>query len=186
MKISKKVVLFKLTAISLCFTIFLSLFMITSISAAALLSDDFESGNANNWTATMGTWSVVQDGGSYVYYQSSTSEGRTSAGNQSWTNYSIQADVKVDNFNGTNRAYVAGRYADGNNFYAASLYNSAGGTTLCDSGTLLNGSSVNVASTLGLSTAVGWTPSLYDPLKLNPTSDIPTFVPDNAGAGKIQ
>ena len=128
MKISKKVGLFKLTALSLCFTIFLSLFMINSISAATLLSDDFESGNANNWAATSGTWSVVQDGGSYVYYQSSTSEGRTSAGNQSWTNYSIQADVKVDNFNGTNRAYVAGRYADGNNFYAASLYNSSGGT----------------------------------------------------------
>ena len=127
MNMSKKALL-KSTAISLCFTLFLSLFMITSISAATLFSDDFEGGNANNWTATSGTWSVVQDGGSYVYYQSSTSEGRTSAGNQSWTDYSIQADVKVDNFNGTNRAYVAGRYVDGNNFYAASLYNNSGGT----------------------------------------------------------
>ena len=48
-------------------------------------------------------------------------------GNTSWTDYSVEANVKVDNWNGTNRVYVAGRYQDGNNFYAASLYNSNGG-----------------------------------------------------------
>lgn len=96
-------------------------------SAAALFNDDFESGNSNNWTATTGTWSVVKDGNSNVYAQTSTSEGRTSAGDSSWTDYAAQADVKVEDFNGTNRTYVAGRYKDGNNYYAASLYNSGGG-----------------------------------------------------------
>ncbi|NOV02029.1 DUF1080 domain-containing protein [Paenibacillus sp. LMG 31457] len=97
-------------------------------NAASLLSSNFNDGTAAGWTPTSGTWSVVQDAGNYVYSQSSTSEGRTSAGSQSWTDYSVEAKVKVEDFNGSNRAYVAGRYKDGNNFYAASLYNSSGGT----------------------------------------------------------
>lgn len=94
--------------------------------AASLFSDTFENGSGN-WTATSGTWTVTQDGGSNVYAQTSSSEGRTSAGSSSWSNYSVQADVKVENFNGSNRTYVAGRYLDGNNFYAASISNSSGG-----------------------------------------------------------
>ncbi|KWX70151.1 hypothetical protein AML91_28250 [Paenibacillus jilunlii] len=101
---------------------------IPSVQAASLFSDDFESGSAGNWTSTTGTWSVVQDGSSHVYYQSGSSEGRTSAGSSSWSDYSVQADVKVDNFNGNNRTYVCGRYTDGNNYYAASISNSNGGT----------------------------------------------------------
>ncbi len=101
---------------------------IPSVQAASLFSDDFESGSPGNWTSTTGTWSVVQDSSSYVYYQSGSSEGRTSAGSSSWSDYSVQADVKVDNFNGNNRTYVCGRYTDGNNYYAASISNSNGGT----------------------------------------------------------
>lgn len=98
------------------------------VQAASIFNSDFENGSADNWTSTTGTWSVVQDGNNYVYYQSSQNEGRTSSGNSSWTDYSVQADVKIDNFNGTNRTYVCGRYVDGNNYYAASLSNSNGGT----------------------------------------------------------
>ncbi len=98
-----------------------------SISAATLFSDNFDDGNANGWSTQNGNWSVVQDGGSYVYYQSSTSEGRAYTGSSSWTNYAVQTRVKVDNFNGSNRAYVCARYTNGNNYYAASLYNSSGG-----------------------------------------------------------
>lgn len=101
---------------------------IPSVQAASIFSDDFESGNAGSWTHTSGSWTVVQDGSSHVYYQSGNTEGRTSAGNSSWTDYSVQADVKIDNFNGTNRTYLCGRYTDGNNYYAASLSNSNGGT----------------------------------------------------------
>lgn len=118
---------YKIIAIVLCITLMLPWLPGGQANAATLFSDDFESGNSNNWTSTTGTWSVVKEGSSNVYSQTSTSEGRTSAGNASWSNYTIQADVKVDNFNGTNRTYVAGRYKDGNNYYAASLYNSGGG-----------------------------------------------------------
>ncbi|WP_028611689.1 family 16 glycoside hydrolase [Paenibacillus harenae] len=120
---------FKLyTAVSLCLTLIISLFMMYPASAATLMSSNFNNGQFTGWTPTSGNWSVVQDNGNYVYYQSGTSEGRTSAGNQSWTDYSVEADVKVENFNGSNRTYITGRYEDGNNFYAASLYNSSGGT----------------------------------------------------------
>ncbi len=95
--------------------------------AASLFSDNFNDGQADGWSTQNGSWSVVTDSGSPVYYQSSTSEGRASTGSSSWTNYSVEARVKVDNWNGSNRVYVAGRYQDGNNFYAASLYNSTGG-----------------------------------------------------------
>lgn len=101
---------------------------IPTVQAASIFSDDFESGNAGSWTRTTGTWSVVQDGSSQVYYQSGSTEGRTSAGSSTWSDYTVQADVKIDNFNGTNRTYVCGRYTDGNNYYAASLSNSNGGT----------------------------------------------------------
>ncbi|MDQ0898099.1 pectate lyase [Paenibacillus sp. V4I7] len=111
----------------LCATILLSLVIAFPANAANLLSSNFDDGTASGWTPTSGTWSVVQDAGNNVYSQSSTSEGRTSAGSQSWTDYSVEAKVKVENFNGANRVYVAGRYQDGNNFYAASLYNSNGG-----------------------------------------------------------
>lgn len=98
------------------------------VSAATLFSDNFDDGNANGWTTQNGTWSVVSDSGSPVYYQSSSSEGRASAGQASWTNYAVESKVKVDNFNGSNRVMVCARYKDGNNFYAATLYNSSGGT----------------------------------------------------------
>ncbi|MCR2804548.1 DUF1080 domain-containing protein [Paenibacillus sp. SCIV0701] len=103
------------------------LLVFQQVSAAGIFSDTFNDGAADGWTTQYGNWSVVTDSGSPVYYQSSTSEGRSSAGSQSWTDYSVQAKVKVDNWNGSNRTYVAGRYQDGNNYYAASLYNSSGG-----------------------------------------------------------
>ena len=98
----------------------LFLMVSTFVSAATLFSDNFDDGNANGWTTQNGKWSVVQDSGSYVFYQSSTSEGRAWV-NGSWTNYSVEARVKVDDFNGSNRAYVCARMKDGNNYYAASL-----------------------------------------------------------------
>ncbi|MDD9267433.1 right-handed parallel beta-helix repeat-containing protein [Paenibacillus sp. MAHUQ-63] len=101
--------------------------LIPPVFAANLLGDNFDDGDAAGWSTQNGTWSVVQDNGSYVYRQTSAIEGRASAGNTAWTDYAVEANVKIDNWNGTNRAYVAGRYQDGNNFYAASLYNSGGG-----------------------------------------------------------
>lgn len=113
-------------------------------ASGAQFSDDFEDGSSVNWTATSGNWAVVPSDKGYVYQQSSTSEGRSYAGNPDWTDYRISADVKVDDFNGSNRVYVAGRYTDGNNFYAASLYNKDGGTL--EIRKKVKGSSTTIAS----------------------------------------
>lgn len=126
---------------------------IPSVHAANVFSDDFESGSAGNWTSTTGIWSVVKDGSSYVYYQSGSSEGRTSAGSGSWTDYSVKADVKIDNFNGTNRTYVCGRYKDGNNYYAASISNSNGGTL--EIRKKFGGESTTLATKTGFSITTG-------------------------------
>ncbi|SFF31676.1 pectate lyase [Paenibacillus algorifonticola] len=121
-------------------------------SAAALLEDGFDSG-AGNWTATSGSWSVVQENGNAVYSQSGTSEGRTSAGSQSWTDYAVEADVKIVDFKGSTRTYVAGRYLNGNNFYAASLYNSSGGTL--EIRKKVSGSTTTLASKTNFGLAAG-------------------------------
>ncbi|MEK4064809.1 pectate lyase [Paenibacillus borealis] len=135
------------------FAVILALIFIVPASAASLVSYDFENEGANNWTSTTGTWSVVQDGSSSVYYQSSSSEGRTSAGNSEWTNYSVQSEVKIDNFNGSNRTLICGRYGDGNNYYAASLSNSNGGTL--EIRKKLSGSSTTLAAKTGVPLSTG-------------------------------
>ncbi|MEI7024822.1 pectate lyase [Paenibacillus sp. y28] len=98
-----------------------------SASAASVFSDDFNDGNANGWTVTHGTWDVVTDG-TPVYRQTSSVEGRTYAGTSSWKDYTVQSRIKMDTFNAGNRVLLAARYQDGNNYYAASLYNNNGGT----------------------------------------------------------
>lgn len=120
-----------------CASVMLSSTLVLSLSLPLLghahadgnlqISDDFEQGEAQGLTAGSGNWSVVKDGNGSTYQQSSRSESHSVKGNTSWTNYSVQADVYVNDFNGSNRVYVAGRYTDSNNFYAASLYNKKDG-----------------------------------------------------------
>src|SRR6185503_10153372 len=115
------------------------------LSQSALFSDNFDDGNANGWTVAAGTWSVVQDSGSFVYTMAATgTEGRTMNGSQSWTDYAVEARVKVTNFGGSNRVLVAGRLLDFNNYYAASLLNSGGGTL--ELRRKVNGSSTTLVS----------------------------------------
>lgn len=92
----------------------------TTPIGGTLFSDNFESGNYNNWNTQNGSWSIVTDG-SKVLRQSSTSEGRAWLKNSSWNDQSVQARVKVTNFNGSNRALVCARMADGNNYYAVAI-----------------------------------------------------------------
>lgn len=116
----------KMVILSLSIILMLSLGVVQPVLASEPFQDTFEEGDSN-WIATSGNWSVVSDQGSAVYYQSSNSEGRTSTGDLEWKDYSVTADVKITDFNGSTRTYVAGRYTDANNYYAASLFNSAGG-----------------------------------------------------------
>lgn len=101
-----------------------------------LFSDDFEDGNSTGWTVVNGSWSVVTDG-TKVFKQSSTSgEGLVYAGNSSWTNYTVEAKLKLYNVGANTASGIIARYADGNNYYLlrlhgsgkVQLYKKAGGT----------------------------------------------------------
>ena len=109
--------------------------------AGTLFSDDFEDGDYNGWTVAQSTFSIVTDGTKALYHNNTSTEGRISAGNQSWANYSVKASIKVDNYN-SSRVLLCGRYKDANNYYAASLYN---GTTL-ELRKKVGGSSTNLAT----------------------------------------
>jgi pectate lyase len=106
--------------------------------AAALFVDDFEDGNADGWTRSGGSWSVVADG-SRVFRQGGTSaDARALAGNAGWTDYAVQARVKPIAYNNRGVGVIA-RAQNTSNYYAllitggqAQLVKRAGGadTTL--------------------------------------------------------
>ena len=89
-----------------------------------LFSDDFQDGNADGWTRSSGSWSVVTDG-SLAYRQSGTSaDSNARAGSSSWTNYSVQARVKPIAFNGADRyAGLMARVTNSNHYYYLALQN---------------------------------------------------------------
>jgi Fibronectin type III domain len=89
-----------------------------------LFSDDFQDGNANGWTRSSGSWSIVTDG-SLAYRQSGTSaDSNARTGSSSWTNYSVQARVKPTAFNGADRyAGVTARVVNSNHYYFFALQN---------------------------------------------------------------
>jgi hypothetical protein len=85
--------------------------------------DDFEDQNANGWTKSGGTWTVVQDAADWVYAGGNGSE-EAYAGDGAWTDQTIEANVKVVSFGGTSDSYRAGimaRRSSGSNFYVFAL-----------------------------------------------------------------
>jgi hypothetical protein len=96
---------------------------IGTAEAATLFSADFESGSTGGWSKSGGTWSVVSDGTSVLAQSDTGSErARQFAGTTSWTNYSVQARVKVTAF-GSSAGVVAltGRAAGSTKMYRLSL-----------------------------------------------------------------
>lgn len=93
---------------------------IGTASAATLFSDNFDDGNAAGWTTSGGSWLVV----SGSYQQSGTSsDAKAQAGTTSWTDYSVQARVRLNSF-GSNSARAAGVVARAqslSNFYSLVL-----------------------------------------------------------------
>jgi hypothetical protein len=113
-------------------------------AATYTFTDNFDDADVQNWTTQYGKWSIVQDDGSFVFYQSSQAEGRAFIGSVDWINYSVSAKIKVENFNGPNRVNLCARYIDGNNYYAASLINFDGG--YLELRKKINGSSATIAA----------------------------------------
>ncbi|MFA5338626.1 MAG: beta-galactosidase [Candidatus Omnitrophota bacterium] len=92
-----------------------------------LFSDDFSSGNANNWTVAEGSsrWTVP----SYEYSidRMSQSYNISVAGNSAWTDYTAEMKFKyvtMDPYFA--EAYLVFRYQDNNNFYYVKPYNNYG------------------------------------------------------------
>jgi pectate lyase len=105
-------------------------------------SDNFESGSGN-WNVQKGTWDLVSDGSQVFSQTSKKTEGIATRGDKEWTDYSVQADVEVGDFNGANKALLCGRFTDDKNYYAVSLSNKSGGVVELKK--KVNGSATTIA-----------------------------------------
>ncbi len=86
--------------------------------------DDFQDGNANGWSPTAGSWSVVTDSSLVYRYAGESGSQRSVVGSGSWTDQTIVAKVKVLHFDGSSSSYragILGRYAGSTNYYALML-----------------------------------------------------------------
>jgi hypothetical protein len=64
--------------------------------AETAFSATFEDGSTSGWSKSGGTWSVVTDGSKVLQQSSAGSENaREFAGDSGWTNYTVQASVKL-------------------------------------------------------------------------------------------
>ncbi|WPX07997.1 right-handed parallel beta-helix repeat-containing protein [Anaerocellum danielii] len=90
--------------------------------AATLLTDDFEDGNRDGWSTSNGSWRVVVDGSKVLKQASTGSEARAYTGSSDWSNYAVEAKVKVLNVkDSSSGAGVIVRYKNSGNFYAVVL-----------------------------------------------------------------
>ncbi|PBC89240.1 uncharacterized protein DUF1080 [Caldicellulosiruptor bescii] len=90
--------------------------------AATLLTDDFEDGNRDGWSTSNGSWSVVVDGSKVLKQASTGSEARAYTGSSDWSDYTVEAKVKVLNVkDSSSGAGVIVRYKNSGNFYALVL-----------------------------------------------------------------
>ena len=97
------------------------------LSVPAIRQDDFEDGNASDWTPIAGSgFTVVSNGTSRVYRQSSLVGAAGSTPTvMDWKNQSIQADVKPTAFDGADRWFgLTLRQTDPNNYYYLTMRSS--------------------------------------------------------------
>ncbi|KRF03334.1 hypothetical protein ASG89_23100 [Paenibacillus sp. Soil766] len=92
---------------------------VTATTTNTYLQDDFEDGNANDWSvdSLWGTFTVVTDGSSKVYLSDNAAKGGTKsiAGLATWSNYTVEAKGKVDSWN--SRIGLVASYVDWRNYY---------------------------------------------------------------------
>tara|TARA_B110000902_G_scaffold267086_1_gene358107 strand:+ start:7059 stop:9668 length:2610 start_codon:yes stop_codon:yes gene_type:complete len=88
-----------------------------AVELTDLFNDDFETTN-NNWTVASGSWTTTTDT-TQVYSNTSSTNDVVTAGDNSWSDYSITADVKR---NGQGAA-ILGRYSASNTYYQLMIYN---------------------------------------------------------------
>ncbi|MDP9793834.1 pectate lyase [Catenuloplanes nepalensis] len=115
----------------------------TTAAAATVFSDDFNDGDASGWTASGGSWSVVNDG-TPVYQQSGTSsDARARTGSASLADYTVTVRVKPTAVNGSNRfVAVLARAQSATSYYYLALRSN----NTVELKKLVNGSSTTLAS----------------------------------------
>ena len=156
----------------------------TTASAATLFVDDFEDGNANGWTKTGGSWSVVVDG-TRAYRQSSTSsDTRSIAGGGSGAFTVVTARIKPTAFNGSNRMVaLLGQAASLSTYYYVALRN----TNRLEVGKRVNGTFTVLGSAPFTVTTGTWysvTLNLFFPGRvIGSVTGGPTVDVADAGAG---
>jgi pectate lyase len=126
--------------------------VVPNASAATLLSDNFEDGNADGWSKSGGTWSIVADG-SQAYRQTNVGSelARAFGGSTSWTNYTVQARVRPLSFDGSGRFVgISARTSGATKFYRLALLNSNRAELQA-----VNGSSVTVIGGVNRTVSTG-------------------------------
>jgi pectate lyase len=120
--------------------------------AATLFTDDFNDGNTSGWSKSGGDWVVATDGTGVARQQNATSElARFFAGDNAWTNYTLQARVKPLGFDGSGTfAGIGARTSGATKFYRLALIN--GGQVQLQA---VNGSSVTVLGSVSRAVSVG-------------------------------
>ncbi|GAA0462548.1 hypothetical protein Ade02nite_29100 [Paractinoplanes deccanensis] len=87
--------------------------------AETLFNDNFDDGNANGWSRSGGSWSVVTDGTPAFRQTSTSANARVLAGATTWADYTVSARVKPIAFGATNRTVgVAARVRSSSDYYA--------------------------------------------------------------------
>lgn len=95
-----------------------------------LFFNDFESGNASQWSVTNGTWNVVKIGAASAEYAATDAlENDTFAGNSAWTDYSVEAYVRLSSIDGGRRgAVIVARERDAGHFYELEIVRESDGS----------------------------------------------------------
>jgi pectate lyase len=123
-----------------------------SASAATLFGDDFQDGNADGWSKSGGSWSVVTDD-SPAYRQSGTSSDARAMAGGAFTDQAVQARVRPTGFNGSNRHIgVTARVRSSSDYYYLVLTN-AGSVVL---GKRVGGGFTTLASAPATVTTGSW------------------------------
>lgn len=100
---------------------------ITLAAHPSAFLDDFEDGNANGWTTTNGSWSIVTESGMQRYAQTSTSTASVASSYPEMAvvdNFTLSADLKMTAKSGTAGSGVSlvfRRQADGLSFYTVQI-----------------------------------------------------------------
>jgi pectate lyase len=139
-------------------TVLLSVAGVNLAFAEALFGDTFDDGDANGWTRSGGSWSVVTDG-SPAYRQASTgADAKAQTGDASWADYTVRARVKPISFGASSRSIgITARSRTMTNYYALVL--TGGGSAQLQR--VANGAVTTLASA-----AVGVTPGTWYTLAL--------------------